>query len=194
MAALVEVVNESLSVTETDPYARGRTQVIDEALSIAEATQGSRLRRQIVDEDLSISESVFFPEEIWNIVTDSGKPSGRIRYVAIEELTSDASDKKMFFEQVAFGAVLFVDSVRLEVVASATVGTRSYVIQVLQDAEVLRHLAVGTKTAGQSGTFDPNIGEGLRLLPGQSLRFADENATDPGGDTVKVKLRGRIER
>ncbi len=135
------------------------------------------------------------------------RSSGKVTVYSEEAV--DDSDKTLDYDaDVSEGKRLEVLGVRIEFVATATVGTRLIELRVADSGSDLIQ-TVGfavTVTASQSKNFQASVGvversgtpnyeilpAGLVLLPGQTFQILDTAAIDAAADDMTVHVTGRV--
>lgn len=134
--------------------------------------------------------------------------SPKSRYLRLSEEVVDDSSKDLVAADINLGAVeLEILAIRIEFTATASVGTRTLRLQLLDasDSDLLLEVAMTrTVTAGNSQNYNAAPGldaatadhevlpAGLFLAPNQILRILDSSATDAAADDMIVHVLGRL--
>lgn len=146
----------------------------------------------------------------WTL-TKAGSKSSEIA-VLLSEVAVDDSNKDLIYgtDLPSFGSHMELVAVRIEFTATATVGTRTLVVEILTEANDLVYQIVldnNTVTASASGTWQLGDGldaavttpqyvhmpAGLVLFPGQKLRIRDSAAIDAAADDMVLHVQGLVQ-
>lgn len=132
--------------------------------------------------------------------------------MALSEEAANDSDKALDFSSVLGGYALKIDGIRIEFVATATVGTREFTIEIrdatpdviwsmnldagtamvageTETTELMAGLPVMFLTAIDGGPHHHYLPE-LWLHAGMDLRVYDRNAIDAAADDMVLHVRG----
>ncbi len=130
--------------------------------------------------------------------------------VTLSEEAPDASSKTLLFSDVGVGAQMEILAIRIEFVATVTVGTRTMEVRIEQvtGPDILYQviLVLPTLTASQSRNWQlaPGIDEavtapqyvqmpsGLHIHEGQQLVIEDTAAIDAAADDMVIHVLGRV--
>lgn len=144
---------------------------------------------------------------VWTKIKSGGHADQAI--LTISELAADSSSKELLLSDVGSAGFFELLSVRLEFTATATVGTRTLVLQVLAelDDDVLHSVSIdaNTITASQSKAWEMHanadrtvtvpqyvhLPRGLFLFPGQKLLIEDSATIDAAADDMVLHVTGK---
>lgn len=142
----------------------------------------------------------------WTSTHGSAK-DGASSSITLSEVVVDDSNKELVFDtDIGIGEYMEIQSIRIEITASATVGTRLMVLELLSAAgDVLREVVLDSNdiVASASGVWelaplnDPAVTapQYVRMAPmsihaGQKLRIRDSAAVDAAADDMIIHVHG----
>lgn len=143
----------------------------------------------------------------WTKVKSGGKDEEIV--LTLSEEAENSSSKELAISDVGEAGFFELLSVRLELTTTATVGTRTMVLQVLAevDDDVLHEVAINANTlaASLSKTWEMHanadttvttpqyvhLPRGLFLFPGQKLLIEDSAAIDAAADDMVLHVTGK---
>lgn len=132
-----------------------------------------------------------------------------VKWMTLSEEVADDSDKTLDFDgDIGVGSMFEVMGIRIEYVATATVGTRLLKARILDSgSDIVRELSIVEDiVAGETRIFEISKGVpqtlgaiNYEVLPesfifgtGQSLQIIDSSATDAAADDVVIHVSGMV--
>ena len=143
----------------------------------------------------------------WTKVKSGGKAD--VAALTISEVTENNSSKELALSDVGEAGFFEIERIRIELAATATVGTRTLVCKLLSAADDVIHevyMNANTKTASQSGVWElhpnadttvtspqyVNLIPGLSIFAGQKLLIEDSAAIDAAADDLIIHVTGKV--
>jgi hypothetical protein len=142
----------------------------------------------------------------WTKIKSGGKAD--VAILTLSEVTANDSSKELTITDVGSAGFFELMGVRIEFTATATVGTRTIVFQILSATDdVLHEMAIdaNTVTAGNSGTWELHANAptdvttpqyvhmpyGMYIFSGQKLLIEDSAAIDAAADDMVLHVTGK---